>query len=186
MPKRMAETVSTTVMTGRRMKRSEIVTVARSFDACAASMPGVGGGAGAGGGRGRGRRGGCDHYLGVGHDGHLAGDDDALAAFDAVFDDEEIALMLTGEDGAQLGGVIGADDVDVGALLADLLRFCGDEDGVLARREDEADVYELAGPEIVIGVVDGGAEADGSAGALHRVVEEGEAAGARAARHGAG
>ncbi len=78
--------------------------------------------------------------------------------------------------GAGLDGRVGLDDEDVLPLLAALYRLRGHHDRIGLGAQPEGDRGELAGPERIVRVLEGGLELDGPGGHIHGVVDEAETA----------
>ncbi len=100
-----------------------------------------------------------------------------LFAFFEAFVNQGLAVFdLSDFDGLEFDGLIGADDEGVGTLGAALDDGGGDDEAVGAGGEEEADVDELAGPEVLFFVGEGGFEFDGGGGGVYLVVNDGKLA----------
>src|SRR6185437_11626242 len=86
----------------------------------------------------------------------LAVDDDLLAGAEALADGGDALLDLGDLDVADLDGHVRLDDEEILAIGAALQRPRRDGDRALVDADDEPRVDELAGPQRLLGVVEGG------------------------------
>src|SRR5438445_1030074 len=111
----------------------------------------------------------------------LTSDHHLLTRREPLVDDDEVLLPLPECHGPQCRGGILLNNVDEGALGRGLQRRRRDEYRSLAHAQDEADLGELARPEMTIAVGDRGTEVHRARGVLHGVVKECEFPGMRRA-----
>src|SRR5260370_25243390 len=112
----------------------------------------------------------------------LAVGDDRLAGGHALADDSLIVHLWDDGHGTEFDAIAGSDDINVLPFLSILHGLNGYDDGVGAVGDPHGHVHELAWPEGVGGVREGGLEGDGAGLRVDGVVDEGQfAAGDRRA-----
>src|SRR5260370_3510122 len=104
----------------------------------------------------------------------LAVGDDRLAGGHALADDSLIVHLWDDGHGTEFDAIAGSDDINVLPFLSILHGLNGYDDGVGAVGDPHGHVHELAPPEGVGGVREGGLEGDGAGLRVDGVVDEGQ------------
>ena len=102
----------------------------------------------------------------------LPGEDDAIASLDAMCDDRDATLDFADVDRLPVRRLFWRDKPDIGPIRAMLDGFGRHCQGIRLGSDDNLDLDEGAGPELVIFVVEAGLQLDGAARLIDLVVDD--------------